>query len=321
MKRGRDIMPTIDLGARRLACVERGTGPRVVLVHGSNSDLRTWTPVLEPLAARFHVASYSRRYHWPNEGIAEGADYAMSEQLDDLEALVSARGPAHLVGHSYGGFLCLLLAMRRPSWVRSLTLAEPPVLTLFTSAQPRMPELLRLMWTRPRTALAIARLGARGFGPATAALRAGDRERALRCVGTAVLGKRWFEGLTDERLDQARSNFIPAELLGTGFLPLDPTALRRIACPTLLLTGACSPKLFHRLTDRLSEIIRQADRVNVAKASHLSHEDNPSAWSGTVLGFLDRVESKEKAPSMQQTTPRREGATPRGSAARSSLVT
>ena len=34
-------------------------------------------------------------------------------------------GPTHLVGHSLGTLVCLLLAAQRPEWVKSLTLFGP----------------------------------------------------------------------------------------------------------------------------------------------------------------------------------------------------
>ncbi len=37
---------------------------------------------------------------------------------------------AHLVGHSYGGVICLLAAARRPEAVRSLTVIEPPAFSV-----------------------------------------------------------------------------------------------------------------------------------------------------------------------------------------------
>jgi len=128
---------------------EVGSGEPLVLVHGSASDYRTWGLQQPALAEHFRVISYSRRYHWPNDPISDGADYSMDEQVGDLQALLHAldAGPAHLVGHSYGAFLALLVAVREPSLVRSLVLAEPPVLTLFVSNTPKLTELLKLMAT------------------------------------------------------------------------------------------------------------------------------------------------------------------------------
>jgi pimeloyl-ACP methyl ester carboxylesterase len=62
----------------------------------------------------------------------------MREHVQDLRAVVrsATAGPAHLVGHSYGAYLCLRLATEDPGLIRSLVLAEPPVFTLFTSSPP-----------------------------------------------------------------------------------------------------------------------------------------------------------------------------------------
>src|SRR5690606_15295625 len=147
-----DNMPSVDIDGVALEYVEHGSGEPVVLVHGSTSDYRTWRGPQEVLAERFRTIAYSRRFHWPNRPIPDGVDYDMLEQAADLGKLLVAldAAPAHLVGHSYGGFLCLLCAMQEPSRVRSLVLAEPPVLTLFVSSKPRPLELLQLMATRPR---------------------------------------------------------------------------------------------------------------------------------------------------------------------------
>jgi pimeloyl-ACP methyl ester carboxylesterase len=280
-------MNPIHLGTTRLTQIEYGHGAALVLVHGSNSDYRTWGCVHAGLAERFRAIAYSRRYHWPNQRIPEGTDYSMHEHVDDLEALIGAldAAPAHLVGHSYGGFLCLLLAIQRPALVRSLVLIEPPVLTLFTSSRPSPGELLKLLSKRPRTALAIAHFGARGLAPATAAIERGDTEVALQRFGTAVLGREWFQRLSSERRAQAHSNCIAAELLGSGFSALAEQDVRAVACPVLLMSGACSPRIFHHLTARLAELLPRAQRAAIPRASHLVHEDNPAAWTAAVLQF------------------------------------
>ena len=269
-------------------CVQQGDGHPILFVHGSVSDHRTWQPQIETFGSHYRAIAYSRRYHWPNEPIATGADYAMREHVDDLEAVIASLGiaPVHLVGHSYGAFIGLLLACRRPDLLRSLVLAEPPVVTLLASNRPQALEILRLLATRPRTAAALMTFGARGLGPATAAFQAGDVETGLRLFGTAVLGREAFQNLSPVRLREVRDNLIVAEFLGSGFAPVDPSDVRRIECPTLLVTGACSPALFHRLTDRLEELLPRALRVEIAQASHIMHEDNVPAFNAAVLSFL-----------------------------------
>ncbi|MCL7454879.1 MAG: alpha/beta hydrolase [Anaerolineae bacterium] len=295
-------MTTINLNDNTFEYVERGSGEPLVLVHGSASDYRTWQAQQDAFARRFRTIRYSRRYHWPSAEIPEGADYSMAEHVDDLEALLRSldAAPAHLVGHSYGAFLCLLLAIRAPELVRSLVLAEPPAITLFVSNQPKPAEILRLLLTRPRTALAILRFGAQGVAPATAAIERGDAETALRAFGSAILGREAFAGLAEVRLDQARANFIEAELLGSGFAPLEDDELRGIQIPALLVSAQKSPRLFHRLMDRLEELLPHTERVEIAGASHIMHEDNPAAYNEAVLSFLAKHRQVAPQPVRQR---------------------
>lgn len=132
----------------------------------------------------------------------------MAEQVDDLQAPCSAIGatPAHLVGHSYGAYLCLLLAIRRPASVRSLVLVEPPVLPLFADIPPKPSQVARLLVSRPRTAIAIMTFAATGFTPAAAAARRGDAERSMHIFGRAMLGGEAYRRLSPQRRQQVRVN-------------------------------------------------------------------------------------------------------------------
>lgn len=292
-------MSQIDMNGDTFHYVEHGDGAPLVLVHGSASDYRTWQAQEDELGERFRTITYSRRYHWPNDPITDGADYSMAEHVRDLEALLRLLGaaPAHLVGHSYGALICMLLAVRAPQLVRSLVLAEPPAITLFVSNSPRPSEILRLLVTRPRTAAAIIKFGAKGFGPAQAAARRDDMQEALRLFAAATLGADVFRRLSEARRDQARANLIKAELLGSGLPPLDGTRIKSIETPTLLVSGQASPAVFHRLLDRLHELMPRAERIEIPGASHIMHEDNAPAYNAAVLSFLSRVEGATSAGS------------------------
>ena len=96
-----------------------GSGPRVVLVHGSvGNGPVTWEAV-RPLAERFELAIVDRPGYPPNEPLAS-IDF--EQQAREVAELL---GPdVHLVGHSYGGVISLLAAAETP--VRSLVVNEPP---------------------------------------------------------------------------------------------------------------------------------------------------------------------------------------------------
>jgi pimeloyl-ACP methyl ester carboxylesterase len=118
----------------------------------------------------------------------------MQPHVDDLASFLGAidAASAHLVGSSWGGFICLLTAIRHPELVSTLVLEEPPVLSLFVSTPPKPRELLPLLLRRPLLALAIVRFGARTIAPAQRAFRRGHDEEAIRRFGLGVLGREGY---------------------------------------------------------------------------------------------------------------------------------
>lgn len=283
-------MPSADVNGVSLAYQEDGAGEPVVLVHGGVSDHRIWQEQRRALGRRYRAIAYSCRYHWPNAPASPDAEHSVVAHVDDLQALLPALGaaPAHLVGNSFGGLLCILVALRAPRLVRSLVLLEPFVLPFFVSVPPRPLELLRLALRHPRTAAAIVRFGARGLGPAQAAFKRGDLEDGLRLFTRAVLGPDGVAQMTDARREQARDNLetFAAQLVQADFPALDAGDLRDIAVPTLLLSGAKSPALMRHLTERLHGFVPHARRLRIPRASHDAHVDNAPAVTDAILGFL-----------------------------------
>ena len=58
------------------------------------------------------------------------------------------------------------------------------------------------------------------------------------------------------------------------------------------MTGERSPAYLPRLTDRLQQLLPNAERVEIAAASHLMNEENPGAVNEAILDFLARHASK-----------------------------
>lgn len=112
----------VEVNGARLAYVGRGEGEPTVFVHGGISDLTIWEPIIEPISHRYRAIAYSRRYAWPNEPIPDGVPDTIAEHAADLAALIETLelGTANLVGNSWGGFICLVVARDRPDLVRKL---------------------------------------------------------------------------------------------------------------------------------------------------------------------------------------------------------
>jgi pimeloyl-ACP methyl ester carboxylesterase len=106
---------------RRLQVDVLGSGPRLVLVHGSVVNGPATWPQQRTLADRFRLELVTRPGFPPNPPV-ERVDF----ELDAPLVAEHLGDGAHLVGHSYGGVISLLAAAQRPDAVRSLTVIEPP---------------------------------------------------------------------------------------------------------------------------------------------------------------------------------------------------
>jgi pimeloyl-ACP methyl ester carboxylesterase len=283
---------TATVNGTTLAYREQGEGEPVVFVHGSASDLRAWEQQLPAVGHAYRAIAYSRRFARPNDDIDPEADDQMLPHVEDLATFLREVGaaPAHLVGNSWGAFISLLTAVRYPDLVHTLTLEEPPVLSLFVSTPPRPAELLRLFATRPRTAIAILKFGAGTIAPAQKAFQRGEDDEAMRVFGHGVLGEGPFGELPEARKEQMRENLdsLRAQLLGAGFPPLGDDEVRGIRVPVLLVTGERSPSVLLRLTDRLEELLPIVERVEIPDASHAMHEENAPATNQAIVEYIGR---------------------------------
>ncbi len=108
-----------------------------------------------PLQGRFRLLLMDRFGYGRSEDRPDDRRIAA-----DVEAIVSLMsGGAHLVGHSYGGLICILAATSAPASVLSLTLIEPPAFSL-VRGDPDVEDLI--------ARLAVALPAARGMAPPAA---------------------------------------------------------------------------------------------------------------------------------------------------------
>ncbi|MET1081796.1 MAG: alpha/beta hydrolase [Burkholderiales bacterium] len=100
-----------------------GSGPPLVLVHGSFSDQRTNWEFVKPLFdGRFTTYALARRGRGETDATH---GHSLEDESTDVVALIQAIGePVFLLGHSYGAQLALAAAAQVPDCVRKLVLYE-----------------------------------------------------------------------------------------------------------------------------------------------------------------------------------------------------
>ena len=114
---------TTSSDGTRIAYRASGSGDPVVLVHGSATWGADWLFVLPFLRDRFTVVTMDRRGRGDS---ADGPEYTMEHEAEDVLAVVEAVDAELVVAHSYGA-LCSILAAGRTDRLRRLVLYEPPI--------------------------------------------------------------------------------------------------------------------------------------------------------------------------------------------------
>ena len=284
----------VDVNGVRLAYRERGDGTPLVLVHGGISDLTIWDPILDPLARHHRTIAYSRRYAWPNEPIPDGVADTIAQHAADLATLIETLGlgPTDLMGNSWGGFICLVVARDRPELVRKLVVQEPPMVPLFLGAPPSPLALFKTLVTRPKTGRALAGMIFGGMQPTQAALKRGEVQESIEIFARKVaLGDAGFDQLPDwvkEHMKLNAGTHISQFRNDGGFVPFSARDARLIQAPVLVMTGEHSPNGLKTLAKELAKLLPNAEEFDVPNASHVMHVANPDAAAKATLGFLEK---------------------------------
>ena len=121
-----EIGASVDAGGMKTNYLEAGSGPAVVLIHGSGPGVTAyanWRLVLPALAPRFRVIAPDMAGFGFSER-PEKADYGVDLWSEQVAGLLDALGieRASVVGNSFGGAIALRLAARHPDKVAKLVL-------------------------------------------------------------------------------------------------------------------------------------------------------------------------------------------------------
>lgn len=247
-----------------------GDKPPVVLAHGITDSALCWARLARALEDDYAVVMYDARGHGLS---AHPGSYSFAEHVGDLVGLVEALDLAApvLLGHSMGGPHVAAVAATRPDLVRGLVLEDP-----HWPLQPEDP----------------ASYGIDSWRDGLAA----DRAKSLDDLLSA--GRRDNPAWTDEDLEPwARAKLtldpaVPTWLYSSTDINRWRAILRRVRCPTLLITGdarldtvSVGPEGAQEARDLCPTLVV----ANIASAGHSIHRDQFAAYSATVKDFLARV--------------------------------
>ncbi len=242
----------------------------LVLLHGTGDNACTWRLLAPHLAAHFRVIAMDQRGHggsgWSVPPAYRGEDY-----MKDLNAFIDILGLEGIVlmGHSMGALHASLYAALNPGRVAAL---------IHVDIEPKPPDwnrkyLLGLYrnlpdsYANPEEYIAETAKNAPYARPETL------RELAARSL--VFREGRWFRTYDREIL----SRFDTYDLTGH---------LASIRCPALVMRGVESRVLGREAAEQMVRALPSGELVEIPRATHPAHLDNPEAFREAVMGFLKK---------------------------------
>ena len=272
-------MPVATVNGVRLAYEDEGSGPPLVLVHGSWTNRHSFDLVAPGLAKRFRVARHDRRGHSESEA-REGT---LEDDAADIAALAEAldMGPFHLACSSRGGVIGLKLAAARPDLVRSIVCHEPPLTEIVPVGAPERPRIDNELTNEARVVDMID---------------AGDHEAAARYFVEEVA----FGPGAWERMPRAmRHMFVEnaptfsGEYRDPDVHRADLVALGRYPGLSLLTTSDDSPAWFGMVIDHLARALPRVERHVFVGGGHNPQGRRPEEYVAVVGDFVARAAGLE----------------------------
>lgn len=250
-----------------------GTGAPVILLHSSASSGRQWQPLMQQIGAQLQSFAVDLHGHGSTPAWSQARPLTVEDDCELLTPLLDRFGPAHLVGHSYGGAIALKTALRNPEQVLSIAVYEPVLFRLAIDYH-----------ERDRTTQDVLQAAAsiRNW------LERGALERsAQRFIDYWSGAGAWARTAPMQRaLIAARMPAVVAQfhaLFGDG---MTRSELGGLTVPTLYLTGGQTRPIARRVAELIEQAMPHATYRRIEAAGHMGPITHAAAVNAEIAGFL-----------------------------------
>lgn len=253
-----------------IASWQTGSGPPLVLVHGTAADHTRWRPLLPYLEPHFTVYAVDRR---GRGGSGDSPSYALEREFEDIAAVVDAvattnGSPVSVYGHSHGGIVAYGAATITSNIGRLLLyegwpVPDPQVFALPLHVEARMDALLAA-----GSRAAVVELLFRALEDMS------DQDMAAFRAAPSWPGR------------VAAAHTIPREIRGEVTAQLDQDVACTIRGPVLMVTGESSVDPAKTYTAVVAQALPNARIMILEGQQHVADVLDPGLFAPHVLPFL-----------------------------------
>jgi pimeloyl-ACP methyl ester carboxylesterase len=244
--------------------IKTGSGPPLILVHGTTADHTRWLPIIPYFENHFTVYAVDRR----GRGLSgDSPGYHIIKEAEDIAAVAeSIDEPVFILGHSHGGLVSLEAALLTNN-IRRLILYEPPVPSGIPIYPPGVPEKMQ------------------------AAIDSNRNEAALEIFFKEVVKMPDYEFEKYSKLPVYSRRIelvptIPRELTIHRSYSFEQAKFKNVDIPVLLLLGGDSPALFKDAIQKLDTALSNSRVVVLPGQQHIAMDTNTELFVEEVKKFL-----------------------------------
>ena len=260
-------MPKANIGDAEIYYEEHGSGEPLMLVSGLGGTAAYWKANLPALSAKYRVIVHDHR--GAGQSTHSKIRYSVEQMTDDVLKLMDHLkiDRAHVVGHSTGGAIGQIMAIRNPERLKKLVL-----FATWTKADKFFRQL---------------------FAARRALLMQVGKEAYVRGGTLFLYPPYWIkanEAMIEEREQLSIATFAPPEVVASridAIVAFDRTAeLAKIKTPTLVLCAKddfITPAYF---SEELAQRIPGAKLVMLPQGGHCASETALEAFNQAVASFL-----------------------------------
>jgi pimeloyl-ACP methyl ester carboxylesterase len=248
----------------QIAFWRSGSGPPLVLVHGTTADHTRWAPVLAPFEEKYTVYAVDRRGRGES---GDAAVYNINREYEDIAAVVnSIAEPVNLLGHSYGAICCLESTLLTKN-IQKLILYEPPIPAGIPIYSPAVTQRIQ------------------GY------IEQNDYEAALITFFREVVRVpepelKMLRSLPVWQVRVAAAHTIPREMRGSENYVFEAKRFKKLSFPVSFLLGGDSPPLFTEATKSVQAAIPNSRIFSLPGQQHAAMNTAPNLFVKVVLNLL-----------------------------------